>query len=151
MTTQLDPKEYSAFLSGTRLCDLSIVELRSSRPRQLGELDIAVEHECVMRSPVSGPRFVVDFSARILTRLHSEEKADYEECVSVAFEVVYEVNGGMPAQALLDFFVEHNVSGHAWPYLRELVSSLTVRMNLPPLLLPFQIIPMQVVGGSSEA
>jgi len=38
----------------------------------------------------------------------------------------------------------------AWPYLREIVSDVTSRMGLPPLVLPLLVVPTQGIPADDE-
>jgi len=62
-----------------------------------------------------------------------------EELFSIHFSLL--VKYDLPSDAdfapqYLEFFAENNVPANVWPYARELVSSMTSRMGLPPFTLP---------------
>jgi hypothetical protein len=67
-----------------------------------------------------------------------------EETDSHLFQVVcryallYDLKPGyVPAQQDLDAFKDGNAIFHCWPYTRELVQNMTMRMGLPVPPLPF--------------
>jgi hypothetical protein len=58
--------------------------------------------------------------------------------ISISYQLVYEIIDGSKVE---DFSEHGAVIGTAgmfvvWPYIRELVQSLTARMSIPPLILP---------------
>jgi len=57
--------------------------------------------------------------------------------ISAEYALVYRVVGTLiPGDDLLRVFAARNAVPHAWPFFRELVSSLTGKMGLPPATLP---------------
>jgi hypothetical protein len=54
------------------------------------------------------------------------------------YALLYDLRPGyVPAQRDLDAFKDGNAIFHCWPYTRELVQSMTMRMGLPVPPLPF--------------
>ncbi|MGC9454824.1 MAG: hypothetical protein ACP5HU_08150 [Phycisphaerae bacterium] len=66
-----------------------------------------------------------------------QEPADVAVRITVTFELTYrcEAVGGLSDEAL-EAFGKINGVYNAWPYWREFVHSTTVRMGLPPLIIP---------------
>jgi preprotein translocase subunit SecB len=57
--------------------------------------------------------------------------------IVVTLELVYVLAPGVQLKASeIEAFAEVNAVHNAWPYWRELVQNVTVRMQLPPLILP---------------
>ncbi len=58
--------------------------------------------------------------------------------IAAAYRAAYRVTSIRPplTEEEIDEFAQFNVPYTVWPYWRELVQSLTVRMGLPPLTLP---------------
>jgi hypothetical protein len=52
-------------------------------------------------------------------------------------------------QASFEEFGKHNVSYHIWPYLREYVQSICCRMGIPPIPVPFFLLPGPAGNGES--
>lgn len=50
--------------------------------------------------------------------------------------LVYDFSSGVPERIGLDEFARTNGLYNAWPFLRELVQSTTMRMGIAPLMLP---------------
>ena len=62
-----------------------------------------------------------------------------EPCLHIesTWQVVYVLSHDLyPSQEVANQFVHRNVLLNVWPYLREYVSTLTSKMNLPALYLP---------------
>lgn len=91
--------------------------------RQDAEADFDPEHS----------RLTVFARARFVGLSRDEETLDIE----ATYRIHYRLPEGMvPTQRDVDEFAQHNGLFNAWPYLRELVSSLSARMGLPLPPLP---------------
>jgi len=60
---------------------------------------------------------------------------DYPLRIKLVWTIVYTLSEPASAEAVLAFVAGSSMV-HAWPYTRELVQSMTLRMGLPPLVLP---------------
>ncbi|MCD6521293.1 hypothetical protein J7K56_00780 [Candidatus Calescamantes bacterium] len=61
--------------------------------------------------------------------------------IDVTFEITYESNLQITPEEF-EIFRKANLYLHTWPYLRELVQEVTLKMGLPPLILsPYLIKP----------
>jgi len=69
-----------------------------------------------------------------------------EACVAGDFEADQELE-----ERLWKEFAECQAVYLLWPYVRELVSNVTVRMDLPPLCLPVLNIPSQSQRGGPDS
>lgn len=68
----------------------------------------------------------------------AEEKDSHLFQVVCRYALLYDLKPGyVPAQQDLDAFKDGNAVFHCWPYTRELVQSMTMRMGLPVPPLPF--------------
>jgi hypothetical protein len=79
--------------------------------------------------------------AVLATRVYSEEKQQTPESapvrISVAFALTYLLDNAMTASdEVLAEFARVNGAFNAWPYFREFVQAMSVRMSLPPIVLP---------------
>jgi preprotein translocase subunit SecB len=81
-----------------------------------------------------------DNTLSFLTKLDTRATRDRKVVLSIsaAYRATYSVASESPAikDEEIGAFAEFNVPYNVWPYWRELVQSLTVRMGLPPLTLP---------------
>jgi hypothetical protein len=64
-----------------------------------------------------------------------EEKEPWA-ALSATLRLIYEFKPSVPAEGDLAQFAQINAVYNAWPYLRELMQAMTVRMGVPPLTLP---------------
>lgn len=76
----------------------------------------------------------------LVYRLSADVSADFEDesilHAKIEFDLVYEVLTGVrPTEEEVDAFGSVSATFTGFPYIRELVQSLTVRSELPPLVL----------------
>jgi len=53
--------------------------------------------------------------------------------INCSFLLFYSINGKCEDEKIIKEFIDRNVRLNAWPYGREIISSITARMGLPPL------------------
>ncbi|MHB9038824.1 MAG: hypothetical protein ACYC64_19450 [Armatimonadota bacterium] len=131
------PEEYKQFLSGLRLLDIELVE-------------------CVMDAKADVPKSSIARPFKIDTDSSFEVRDDGDVNVYhtynlkglegrksvVKIKAVYRLwfKSEMPfTDSFFSIYRDLNLSIHTWPYMRELVSSLTSRTNLPRQTLPLKI------------
>jgi hypothetical protein len=86
--------------------------------------------------PMSG-KDVVFTHAFMKVTVNPVGSSDTVVTIGVTFELKYSIQGDQPpTQKELAAFAGTNAVFHAWPYWREFVQSMFLRMNLPPVLLP---------------
>lgn len=93
-------------------------------------------------------------TANVILRQASEEDGQ-EVSPLVALEAVFALDYQLPSSPpverrpeLFGAFATLNGTYNAWPYVRELVQSLTTRMGLPGLIIPLYRMP--VAGDETE-
>lgn len=106
-------------------------------PSDTGAVDLLVNRtaEISEHQEENGTFFVV---ATMRAQLSSEQaKEDALVSIETRFELQYRLPEGFQADPeTLTAFAETNGIYNAWPYWREFVQSMFVRMGLPPLVLP---------------
>jgi len=118
---------------------------------QVGEVQVEAADEAVARK--SGTQSPDDGNACMLVYRLAAEVACSVEAVTilrsnVAFDLVYEVLTGIrPTEEEINAFGSVSAAFTGFPYLRELLQSLTVRSELPPLTLGVMRSPLD---GDSE-
>ncbi|TRO82818.1 preprotein translocase subunit SecB [Desulfuromonas acetexigens] len=80
-------------------------------------------------------RVFVDLGARWVHDSDNDAKASPRATIEAVFIAEYRMQERMD-QAGIDAFCLQNVSGHVWPYWRELLNSQCLRMRLPRVTLP---------------
>lgn len=70
--------------------------------------------------------------------LQSKNGEDDIFSIKIKYSVIYELNLDLNSveDSVIEKFLEKNLPINIWPYMRELVSSLTVKMGYPSLVLP---------------
>jgi len=136
---KISPTTYFEMLKGVELEDLFLEEcaaqVKKNNVRSGHALGFSwnedVSHELL--------------SANLLSATHSFEliattrsKKDFALKISCRFALTYSSKQEFSAE-FLKVFAKRNVRLNTWPYFRELVQSMTQRMNIPPLVLPLLI------------
>lgn len=135
-TPRISPKEYIEILKGVNLEDLYLEDCTASvdKDRIKTQTELAYSwkenlwHELV--------------TSNLLRAKHSFElrapagaKRGVVLKISCTFGLTYSSKLEL-SQDFLVIFLERNVLLNTWPYFREVVQSMTQRMNIPSLVLP---------------
>jgi len=112
-----------------RLTDLQM-NLKGD-PTKMG-LVPTYEHRCAP-AKVEGNTIEVACSYTFKIRSEDEDLA----AASMTYRIVYTLIGDEPAdQSDIDQFAKANGAYHSWPFVREMIFSLTSKMGFPPYTLP---------------
>jgi hypothetical protein len=133
---QMSPKDYFEMLKGIALEELYLDECAAQVKRgkiKSGQaLPYSWDHDVSHKV----------LSENLLRAKHRFElvapagsKKDFALKISCTFILMYSSKQELPEE-FLKIFSERNVPLNTWPYFRELVQSMTQRMNIPPLVLP---------------
>jgi preprotein translocase subunit SecB len=81
------------------------------------------------------------FSTRVKaeSRVSSSDKRQTIATMKTLHVVKYKLKIENPDEALINFFVQNNVIVNVWPYVRELVQSLSYRLDIPPIVLGVRV------------
>jgi hypothetical protein len=89
--------------------------------------------------------------ANLDLRIGSESKPSVA-VVKIQYELEYRVPADFKAsRADLTAFAKVNGVFNAWPYFREIVQAATLRMDLPPVVLPVYRVPQPTKATPSAA
>lgn len=105
------------------------------------------------RRDVKKPKIAVNFGTKARDfadgRFHIEgrieavvsDEARQDKAPSVVIRAIYELAYEVPpeitpSQQDLEMFADTNAVLNVWPYWREIVQNLSMRLDLPPILLP---------------
>lgn len=132
----ISPEDYKKILQGIELISISLKESKAfinTDIKQPSELSVQINDEAFFDVKDEGIVFI--FQKYKIDARRPLSKTRY-----VQIEVTFLVKLSSKEEFTEDFFkVYKNVSLHlnTWPYLREFVNQITIRMNIPPLTLPF--------------
>ena len=118
--------------------------------QNVGLLNLQIAREAAISDEPSLVEYAVDTKSEhfqeektisVFVRLRLNAKSPKSEASSInaviEFNISYSVNGDAPiTKDELSSFGRLNGVYNAWPYIREIVQNLFVRMALPPLVLP---------------
>lgn len=130
-TLPLDPQLYRETLSQLKLQEISLRELHLvCQNPVVGELNIHIAANAEATHQNGELRF---HSRHKITARNKEHELF---AVEVLFVVVLNAPDQLPDE-FVDIYVANNLGLTVFPYVREAVSSMTSRMGLPPLTLPY--------------
>ncbi len=138
-------ESYSEFLSRVCLHSVALIRVTAKRPEAGKRYAVDVQFRSGLRdtggeaSQAEQARFGVDFDAKVVFKKDGAQESKEQELITVRYLLEYEYEGDRPDRRILTLFSKRNVPMNVWPYFRELVSTLTQRMELPPLYIPLLV------------
>jgi preprotein translocase subunit SecB len=139
VSRQTPKDKYVALLSNLELAHIMV-------ERELIERDIEQEPEKIDVNIERRPEALLakdkhSFRIRDNIMITGTNKGQERPLFRMEFQLTLEYRSkDTITKSFVDTFGESNFDMHSWPYVRELVHSATFRMNLPPLILPLNII-----------
>ncbi|MED4533211.1 protein-export chaperone SecB [Metabacillus fastidiosus] len=116
-------------IQGVNLRDLTV---KSSDNKHQKNIEISAKHE-VSSFKRDGDLFLVQTKFDIEGFIESQNVFS----IDFQFEVIYFLESSLSfEEEYLEVFTKNNVPVNVWPYARELVSSLTLKMGISALMLP---------------
>jgi preprotein translocase subunit SecB len=132
---KLDPSIYQELINNIEIETVNLKDLTVKRANYNNDqknIEISVKHGICSYQRV-GDIFSVEIKFNI------EGVTEEEKVLSIEFilELIYEIDSSYAFEEdYFELFTTNNVPVNAWPYARELVSNLTLRMGLAALVLP---------------
>lgn len=127
-------------IKGVRLVEAT-AKTRIGSPQEAGEVEFAIHYSARVKEHRKDSTFVVlsTVEARLTPR---EPNARPAVSVRAGFELTYSLPEDFPvSSSQLNAFAQTNGIFNVWPYWREFIQSMFVRMGLPPLALPVYRLP----------
>jgi preprotein translocase subunit SecB len=162
MPSENNLEKYNEFISLLELSKINLDSLYTEKNKNFAQkqvsLDIAMDYEVKDAKQIDLEVFVpFSFTVKAFVNEDNEEKninsikaedtlftikmelmltyfLDIEEIETTDITVDY--------SDILEQFAERNVVINAWPYVREMVHSLTFKMGLPALVIPLKKFPL---------
>lgn len=139
----IDPQDYMRVLQGLTLKNVALVSCKAESERQAvrelmsktAKLSVSVQDQASFRAESAG-LIIVEHNYSITS------KSGRKKILSIAasFDVEFEALEGFDA-GFFEAFKELSLRLITWPYVRELVASMTSRMDLPRLQLGLWRVP----------
>ncbi len=130
---KISPEEYRRILKGIELQNILLSEIKASVKHEFFSESMKINIKDDSEYEFNEDRFIVT-NKYILTSKSNKQKKNalkIEATFRIIFESEYEINDDF-----FEIYKEISLPLNIWPYFRELVSSITARMNIPPLTLP---------------
>jgi hypothetical protein len=130
---RISPEKYREILNGLRLESISLVEVNAHLDRDLLEAPLHIISDSKGKYQKRQNKVTIFDTYIISVRGKNEDKPAMS--IKATFELVFTSNRDFTA-GFFEIYKKTNLHLHVWPYMRELVNSLTSRMNIPPITLP---------------
>ncbi len=143
-------EKYNKLIKMVNLNNIEMYSLECAQNNELRKtgkqnIDVQLSHD-VKKVVVEGLNLLVriEFAVKAINKKGSIEEADLDELfnINLHIDLRYLLDIEDEQQFVDDFqteineFVKRNALINAWPYAREAISSLTVRMGFPSLTIP---------------
>lgn len=117
-------------------------------PDKAGPVVFRVDHRSAPAGPPGEEQFSIYFDGRVRVEPKAPEAGSGPlVTVECRFELLYRVpRGTNPSAEELHSFAATNAIMNVWPYFREFVHSISVRMGLPPIVIPVFRLPRAPVA-----
>ena len=130
--SKISPKEYNHRISKTELLSISLIEsnVKLEKGKLPGGLELKIEDETSYKNTKKG-------FADALHQYHVEATLKKKPFFEIMVKFCIELQCETPIdKEFFDIFSKVTLPRMTFPYLREFVSNVTGRMNVPPVTLP---------------
>ncbi len=129
---KISPEEYRRILNGIDLKTILLSEIKASIKHELLSEGMKIGIKENSQYTYKDDEFIVT-NKYVLTAKNYDKKIvlKIEGTFIVVFESKFEINNDF-----FEIYKEISLPLNVWPFFRELVNSITSRMNIPPLTLP---------------
>lgn len=129
---KMPPEEYRALLKGINLEEIALVSCSAGVKRErLGEpLGVAIHKDSVRILKNKGAVLSFEHSYQVTAAGPTEKNPTIS--IKCSFYVEYKAEQPV-SKEFLEIFSRVNVPVNTWPYFREFVQNMTLRVGLPPL------------------
>ena len=136
MKPKLSPQEYRDILKLIELKSINLKEISSKFPDEPPkEVTLKIKEKGSFSQDHSILK--VSYGFKLIGKENNKDESSFS--ISSEFILVFSVSGEKEISVeFFDIFKDYLVSMTAWPYFREIVSSLISKANLPPLFLPMR-------------
>jgi len=137
-TSRPTPSEFDKFLREIELTNLRLIAINaeSSMAALSPETPATVNTEASADSEIRDSEFEIRQTLKVALIGPNDEVMGN---VNVTIGLTYSLGAARTKpniESLIKIFIETSVLLHAWPYLREMVTAVTIRFGWPPLILP---------------
>lgn len=148
-----DSEQYWDFLQRVSLSAINLKSLSFEKPNLPGNVSIDLNSDEIAYHMDDNGILHAQLEVELTIRKHvphdnqgSDDPADCESqeegvtFLGVTFEIQYDmVSEERPSDEIISKLFNMHIPLHVWPYVRELISSMTLRAGLPPLMLPLYV------------
>ncbi|NOX89100.1 MAG: hypothetical protein GXO77_08740 [Calditrichaeota bacterium] len=129
---KLSPEEYRKILNGIELKNILLIDLKASIKHELLSEGMKIDIKDDAQYEYDDDKFIVT-NKYILKAKNNDKKIVIK--IEATFILVFE-SGFEITDDFFNIYKDISLPLNVWPFFRELVNSVTSRMNIPPLTLP---------------
>lgn len=127
-------EEYNTFLQGLDLVHIALERVEAAQRSELLTENLPVTTDTKSSYEYEDGKMTV----RLYFRVVAKNKKKHALKVEGEYFLLY-ISKQPATDWLFDWYSESVLPLNIWPFIRELVHSMTIRMGLPPLTLPLTI------------
>ncbi len=132
---KLSPEEYNKILKNIELMNISIIKTQAEIDRNIVSGKLNINTKSRVKFTQDDKSLNVIYSYNLL--LFIPEKNVKVALIKVNFEIIFiKLKKIEISKDFFEIFKEVSLKYTLWPYFREFVQNMILRMNLPPLTLP---------------
>jgi preprotein translocase subunit SecB len=131
MNYKLSPENFRKILNGIDLNDIVLTDISATINHSLmpGKVTVAIDDNASYKNIENG--FSVENSYTLTIKNHRKVALKIEATYLIMYSSKIEISDDF-----FDIYKEFSLPLNIWPYFRELVNTITSKMNIKPLTLP---------------
>lgn len=148
MTTKYSPENYSKTLDNLKLHGLSFLEVQSKcypEKWSSGSVDVDAHKAVKFELEPESNRFAAIEKYKFVGTIKSKEVFT----INLRLAITMELNE-KPSREFLTTFEKNTLRIFTYPYVRQIVHDLTMRMGIQPLVLPLWRVPDSKPKGTTK-
>ena len=129
---KISPKKYNEFIEGLTLQDITLVYSESKAEEGFSlPADITTEFSEDYKKLEKGG-FIVIYEYKLKAIVKDKKKPGFH--IHATYNLAYQSKVPINKE-IFEIFSKISLPLHTWPYFRQFVQEMTLRMGLPPLIL----------------
>ena len=134
MPNKISPEEYQEILGGLELLNIKLIKLTSALDEEYFDQTMNIKINDDAKFEIKKENLIT-----IINTYNINLKSDNKDKEALKIKIGYEISFSCKKEFTKEFFEVYkkiSLPLNIWPFVRELINSLTSRMNIPPITLP---------------
>ncbi len=133
----ITPAQYKEILSGLEIRQVYLASCKVDLNRKyLDALDTSLKVDVTTKSSYENIDDRLDISTFYTLKAFGKKKSESTIVIQATYISCYTTSISI-TDDFFDIYKDLNIPLNIWPYFREFIQNMIVRMNCPPLTLPF--------------